>query len=315
MLYRHGLEIEVEGAFRFAVVDGVAHAWADKALLAEGRKWRDRLLLEDEDDSVIRASPHADPTEAPNPRIIRIRDGNCGAERRAAPRPNRLSAASTAHNRRLRDGFAAMGVETDDGDAQTVRWRKLGDEAAIVRDYLSQGGWTSRKAGTTGTPQGAPRRGVVGSPLRKRLQLSFPKVSVEDLGDAVRRGRHRTATERDLYDRLCIFAAASHPAINHRALASELGVEVRTVDKIVQKGRNMTAAERQATALERVADGIERIERLLQPRPVASEGPRPTLVHFFGQVRCVDGLTRPRLQCVETEDGWEYAPPTLLRAA
>jgi hypothetical protein len=64
--------------------------------------------------------------------------------------------------------------ETRDGEdtiASPPRWYDLGENAEKI-DFLRGSGWHIRKAGTTGTPQGPPRRGFAGdfiAPTVKRV--------------------------------------------------------------------------------------------------------------------------------------------------
>jgi hypothetical protein len=229
-----------DGAITVVRLEGVAHAWPAPGAFG----WSEKLMSEDEVDVVMRTSPGEPWAPLSDLRICRYDRGSRGATRRP---------------------------ETDDEDNQIVRWRKLGDDEAIVTDLLASGGWTITKTGQSGVPRGRPRTGVAGEPLTARLQLAFPDASPEEIGAAVRRGKHRSPAEAQLVDRLCAFIAASKPAIMRSALAKHLGVAVRTVDNLTRRGHEMTTAERTAIALERTADALERLAERAEGRPTSAE--------------------------------------------
>jgi hypothetical protein len=237
----------------------VFDAWAtdDPVSFAEAAtQWRAQLLFGEEIDRVMRTGIGQPWATLGNRRVVKI-SGNRGRSKK-----------------RLRTDKEAR------GGSDWVRHTELGDEGDIRQDHLRAGGWHIQKAGTTGTPVGAPRHGMTGAFLRTALERDLGAVA--EL--CVVRGK-KDKGSRDLRDRLAIWLCTHN--VNRLAAAELLDYDRRTIDRLYRKGQQMIEL------LENPDRKLDTIIAQNERAYWATAGYEPSTV------RCADGLTRPRHQCRE----------------
>jgi hypothetical protein len=107
----------------------------------------------------------------------------------------------------------------------------------VVHEFLIQGGWSVKKAGTTGRPVGRPKRTIDVSTTRARLEAEMPGVDLGSLSFG--RGRQM---EKSTSEALALaLAELSYPpnAIPVEAIAAVLGCKKDTVYRLRLRGAEM----------------------------------------------------------------------------